>query len=102
MKIFKMKIWQFAIGKITSQELLIDPDCATESAKPVSISSTGSHVRDGVINLRENPSSISPSVLLLGLISRLPTNELRVAMNAPKRLRIEYDSVTMSKNALGF
>ena len=28
-------------------------------------------------------------------------NELRVAMNAQKRLRIEYDSVTMSKNALG-
>ena len=28
-------------------------------------------------------------------------NELRVATNAQKRLRIDYDSVTMSKNALG-
>ena len=55
----------------------------------------------GVINLRENPSSISSLVLLLGLISRFPTNELRVASNAPKHLRIDYDSVTMSKNALG-
>ena len=27
-------------------------------------------------------------------------NELRVATNARKRLRIDYDSVTMSKNAL--
>ena len=27
--------------------------------------------------------------------------ELRVATNAQKRLRIDYDSVTMSKNALG-
>ena len=28
-------------------------------------------------------------------------NELRVATNGPKRLRIDYDFVTMSKNALG-
>ena len=28
-------------------------------------------------------------------------NELRVATNAPKRLRVDYDFVTMSKNALG-
>ena len=55
----------------------------------------------GVINLRENPSSISSMVLLLGLISRFSTNEQRVATNAPKRLRIDYDSVMMSKNALG-
>ena len=34
-------------------------------------------------------------------ISRFPTNELRVATIAQKRLRIDYDSVTMSKNALG-
>ena len=34
------KIWQFAIGKITSQELLTDPDCAPESAKSVSTSMT--------------------------------------------------------------
>ena len=32
--------------------------------------------------------------------SRFPTNELRVATIAPKRPRIDYDSVTMSKNAL--
>ena len=67
---------------------------------------TGSHARDGVINLREIPlltSTISSLVLLLGLISRLPSNELRVATNAEKRLRIDYDSVTMSNtcNALG-
>ena len=94
------KIWKFTIGKITSQELLTDPDCVTESAKSVSTSRTGSHARDGVINLRENPSTISSLVLLLGLISWFPTNELRVATNAPKGLRIDYDSVTMSKNAL--
>ena len=55
----------------------------------------------GVINLRENPSTISPLVLLLGLICRFPTNELRVASNAQKHHRIDYDSFTMSKNALG-
>ena len=82
-------------------ELLFDPDCATESSKSASISRTGSHARDGVINLRENPSTISSLVLLLGLISRFPTNELRVATNAQKRLRIDYDSGTMSKNTLG-
>ena len=94
------KIWQFAIGKITSQELLTDPDCATESAKSVSTSRTGSHARGGVINFRENPSPISSLVLLLGLISRFPTNELRVATIAQKRLRINYDSVTLPKNQL--
>ena len=94
------EIWQFAIGKITSQELPTDPDCATESAKSVLTSRTSSHARDGVVNLSENPSTISSLVLLLGLTSRFPTNELRVAMNAPKRPRIDYDSVTMSKNQL--
>ena len=48
-----------------------------------------------VINLRENPSAISSFVLLLGLISRFPTNELRVATNVqnnrPDRLRFSYD-----------
>ena len=38
------KIWQFAIDKITSQELLADPDCAPESAKSVSTSRTA-HMR---------------------------------------------------------
>ena len=89
---------QFAIGKITSQELLTDPDCAPESAKSVSTSRTGLHARGGVINLWANPSTISSLVLLLGAI---PTNELRAATIAPKRLRIDYDSVTMSKNTLG-
>ena len=34
------KNMQFAIGKITSQKLLTDPDCAPESAKSVSTSRT--------------------------------------------------------------
>ena len=45
--------------------------------------------------------TISSLVLLLGLTSRFPTNELRVDTIAQKSLRIEYDSVTMSKNPLG-
>ena len=49
------KIWQFAIVKITSQELLTDPDCAPEPAKSVSTSKPGSHVRGGVVTLREKP-----------------------------------------------
>ena len=44
---------------------------------------------------RENPSTISSLVLLLGLFSRFPTNELRVATNAqktpPSRLRFSYN-----------
>ena len=40
------------------------------------------YAREGVVTLRENPSTISPLVLLLVLISGLPTNELRVATNA--------------------
>ena len=55
----------------------------------------------GVINFKENPSTISSLVLLLGSISRFSMNELRVASIAQKRLRIDHDSVTMSKNALG-
>ena len=68
--------------KITSQELLTDPYCAPKSAKSVSTSRTVSHARDRVVTLRENLSTISLLVLLLVLISRLPTNELRVAKNA--------------------
>ena len=68
--------------KITSQELLTDPNYAPESAKSVSTSRTGSHACDRVVTLRENLSTISSLVLLLVLISRLPTNELRVATNA--------------------
>ena len=90
-----------AVRHWQNHQLLTDPDCAPESAKSVSTSWTGSHARGGVINLRENPSTISSLVLLLGLISRFPANELRVAFFAPKRHRIDYDSVTMSKNALG-
>ena len=37
---------------------------------------------DGVVTLMESPSTISSLVLLLALISPLPTNELRVATNA--------------------
>ena len=57
-----------------------------------------------MINLRENPSAISSFVLLRGLISRFPTNELRVATNAQNNAKtppIDYDIVTISKNALG-
>ena len=60
------------------------------------------YASNGVVTrVRESPSNISSLVLLLVLISRLPTNELRVATNAKERIRIDYDSVTMSKNALG-
>ena len=59
------------------------------------------YARDGVVTLRESPSTIFSLVSLLVLISRLPTNELRVATNAEERIRIDYDSLTMSKNALG-
>ena len=59
------KIWQFPIDKIKSQELLTDPDCTPESAKSVSNSRTGSHARDGVVTLRENPSTISSLVYCL-------------------------------------
>ena len=42
------------------------------------------YARDGVVTLSESPSTtcISSLVSLLVLISRLPTNELRVATNA--------------------
>ena len=53
------------------------------------------YARDGVVTLRESPSTISSLVSLLVLISGLPANELR------ERIRIDYDSITMSKNALG-
>ena len=59
------------------------------------------YARDGEVTLRKSPSTISSLVSLLVLISRLPTNELRVATNAQERIQIDYDSVTMSKNALG-
>ena len=60
------------------------------------------YARKGVVTLRESPSTISSLVLLLVLISGLPTNELRLATtNALERIRIYYNSVTMSKNALG-
>ena len=67
----------------TSQELLTDPDCAPESAKFVSTSKLARmYARDVVVTLRESRSSISSLVSLLVLISRLPTNELRVVANA--------------------
>ena len=53
------------------------------------------YARDEVVTLSSgSPSTISSLVLLLVLISRLPTN-------AEECIRIDYDSVTMSKNALG-
>ena len=59
------------------------------------------YARDGVVTLRESPSTISSLVSMLVLISRLPTNELWVAKNAQERIRIDNYSVTMSKTALG-
>ena len=47
----------------------------------------------------ENSEIPTVSLYFFGFIARFPTNELRVATNAQKRLRIDYDSVTMSKNA---
>ena len=64
------------------EDILTDPDCAPKPTRSVSTSRTGSHARDEVLTLRENPSTISSLVLLLVLISRFPTNELRVAKNA--------------------
>ena len=46
---------------------MTDPDCAPESAKSVFTSRTCSHAHDGVVTLRENPSTISSLVLLLVL-----------------------------------
>ena len=40
------------------------------------------YARDGVVTLRESPSTISSLVSLLVLIIRLPTNELKEATNA--------------------
>ena len=55
--------------------------------------------------IRENPSTISSLVFLLCLISRFPTNELRVATNAqnnaktpPNRLRFSYDNQECLRN----
>ena len=56
-------------------------DCAPEPAKK--LPGLGRmYARDGVVTLRESPSTISSLVSLLVLISRLPKNELRVATNA--------------------
>ena len=49
------------MGKITNQEILTDPDCTPEPAKSVSTSRTGSHARDSVVTLRENPSILNES-----------------------------------------
>ena len=45
-----------------------------------------------------NPSTISSLALLLGFSSPFPTNELRVATNAQKRLRIDYDVQDCRRN----
>ena len=48
---------------------MTEPDCAPESAKSVFTSRAGSHTCDGVVTLRENPSTISFLVSLLVLIA---------------------------------
>ena len=101
--------WLFCLEKYGSSPLAKSPARSywlilivlQNLQKSASTSRTGSQAHDGVINLRETPSTSSSLVLLLGLISRFPTNELRVATNAQKRHRINYDSFTMSKNVLG-
>ena len=70
------------IGKITSQEILTDNDCALDSAKSVSSSRTGSHGRDGVVIFGKTLLLFLLCFSLLVLISRFPTNELRVVTNA--------------------
>ena len=53
-------------------ELLTDPDCAPESAKSVLTSKT-THMRvTEVINLSENPSTVSSMVLLYWLNVPIP------------------------------
>ena len=80
---------------------LITPPRACEPVLEVDCA----RARDGVINLRENPFTISSLVLLLGLISQFPTNELRVATNAQNnaktplnRLRFSNDIQECPKN----
>ena len=59
------------------------------------------YTRDGVVTLRDSPSTISSLVSLLVLISRLPTNELRVATfvrmpkNAPESITIQLQCPRM-------
>ena len=81
-------------------KLRTNTDCH-EWCRIVSVANPASSPCMCDLGIRENPSTISSLVLLLGLISWFPKDELRVATNAPKRLRIDYDSVAMSKNALG-
>ena len=52
-------------SKITSQELLTDPNCAPESTQSVSTSWTGSHECDEAVTLREKLSTNFSLVLLL-------------------------------------
>ena len=74
------------IGKITSKELLTDPNCAPESATSVSTSLIGSLEHDGFVTLSGPPSAISSLVLLLVFIFRIPLHthnrKLIVPMNA--------------------
>ena len=52
---------------------------------------------DGVVTLRESPSTIYSLDLVLVLISRLLMNELRVATN---RLRLSYNVQECIRNLL--
>ena len=64
----------FRGDKITSQEILTDPDCAPESVTPVTPSGTGLVHRcvtggGGIVTLRGQPSAITSLVLLLVLMN---------------------------------
>ena len=102
--------WLFDLEKLgsmplakspASQELLTDPDCAPESAKSVSTSRTSTWFA-----WRDSYSKGKPYYyLLLGFIACLkfpiPHEWAKSRYECLKCLRIDYDSVTMSKNALG-
>ena len=53
------------------------------------------YARDGVVTLGGSPSTISSLVSLLVLISRLPTNELRVATIASESITIQVQCQRM-------
>ena len=65
--------------KITSQELLTDPNYAPESAKSVSTSRTGSHACDRVVTLRENLSTISSLFVCLFVALRPKSKAMVIA-----------------------
>ena len=62
------------------------------------------YARDGVVTLRESPSTISSLVSMLVLIFRLPTNESESSYEClrthPNRLRFSYNVKECIRNLL--